>query len=83
MSQRTLLEISHDYLAQIEASPEDFVSKLMTVIEGRHSGSDDAKGIASAHLQRYGARKLATRHHSEDLRIMVDQHTRYSEVSKK
>ena len=62
MSNRTLIEINHDYWAHIDARPRDFIETLQSYLSG-------GSGRASEALERYGIRVITLRHHSENFNI--------------
>ena len=60
MSNRTLIEINHDFWMQ--ACLPSFVDDLI-----RYLGAGDSK--TAERLEQYGIKVIAMRHHSEDFRI--------------
>lgn len=63
MSNRTLIEINHDYCYQIEQGGALFLSLLRQYLR---SGD---KQRMNEHLERFGVRVITMRHHSEPFYI--------------
>lgn len=67
MSTRTIIEINHDFLHDIEKHPEAFVRLLRAL-----KGSEINGMLNSARQPNFlGMRVLAQRHHSETLMLKV------------
>jgi hypothetical protein len=64
MSQRSIIEINHDYSHVIDENPYTFVNLLKRALG---SGSDESW----APLRRYGVTRVTQCHHSEDRRVVV------------
>lgn len=58
MSNRTLIEINHDFAGEIDREDTQFVIDLVAYLR---AGGERAK----ENLQQYGIRVLGTRHHSD------------------
>jgi hypothetical protein len=65
MSIRTIVEINHDLIHRIEEDEFGFVSTLLVAVLTRSGGN------ANDLMTRFGARILATRHHSDDGKIVM------------
>lgn len=64
MSQRSIVEINHDFSYEIEAHPDVFAALITQALS---SGSaDDWKP-----LERFGFKRAVQRHHTERCRISV------------
>jgi hypothetical protein len=59
VSNRTLIEINHDYGFRIEDQPQRFVEDLGAYLAGASRANADE-------LERWGVRVLSMRHHSGD-----------------
>ena len=58
MSNRTLIEINHDFAGQVKDHPQEFADVLY-----RYLASASAENAVELH--RYGIRRIGIRHHSE------------------
>ncbi len=58
MSQRTLIEINHDFTGEIDREDTQFVIDLVSYLR---AGGERSK----QNLERYGLRVLGRRHHSD------------------
>lgn len=65
MSNRTILEINHDYTHVIKADPEAFVA---AILEGLRAGYPQAWEDA----KRFGVTRYVMAHHSDERRIAVN-----------
>jgi hypothetical protein len=68
MSIRTVIEVNHDYLADLAAHPENF-SALLMMLRGSVNVHDLAEAGGNVGLP--GLRLLGQRHHSETLKLTV------------
>lgn len=62
MSNRTLIEINHDFAHRVKESPEEFSQKLY-----RYLASASAENAAD--LRQFGIVRIGMRHHSEGFDI--------------
>lgn len=62
MSHRTIVEINHDYLHDLQVHPDE----LMRFVDALKQGIHNARKIAPS-----GIRILGERHHSETLKLTV------------
>jgi hypothetical protein len=58
LSNRTLIEINHDFAHMVKENPERFAEELY-----RYLGSASAENASN--LTKYGIRRFGIRHHSE------------------
>lgn len=64
MSQRSILEINHDFSHEIKAQPERFLQLLGTALG---SGSDDCWD----RLRGFGITRVVQVHHSTDRKVVI------------
>lgn len=69
MSNRTLIEINHDYAGDIDDNHVHFVARLLSYLRG---GGEHNK----EELERYGVRVFGTRHHSEGFNVHWGTHAK-------
>lgn len=62
MSNRTILEINHDYWIKIENDPVGFAQEIVTWLKGCSHDSQER-------LRSFGAKPLATIHHSSAVNV--------------
>ena len=65
MSNRTIIEISHDYAGDIEARPDVFLHKLLCYL--RSTNQDDRQDLKS-----FGVNIIGTAHHSEKRIVAIN-----------
>lgn len=68
MSNRTIIEINHDYSHQIDHERFEFCEALQEVLRD----SSSKEGWAT--LFRFGVVKFVTAHHSDDRHVVVNGH---------
>lgn len=70
MSNRTLIELNHDFGGTIWRDPDGFVQAIQTIInQGVNKNTDTTA------LERFGVTVFPTCHHSEKRRIILGTHT--------
>jgi hypothetical protein len=74
MSNRTIIEINHDYAAAIERSPVEFVAQLSAALT---SGAERDW----APLWRFGVTRVTQCHHSDDRKLVVSNGAGAREVA--
>jgi translation initiation factor 2 beta subunit (eIF-2beta)/eIF-5 len=65
MSNRTIIELNHDYGHAIQRDPETFIRFLLSHI----NSANDPETIAS--LRHYGVVVVETVHHSTDRKVVI------------
>lgn len=63
MSQRTIIEINHDFWRDLEEDPEA-MERILKLIQNSYSRDDRSPPVS-------GVRVLGTRHHSETLKLEI------------
>lgn len=79
MSTRTILEVNHDQLHDIEQLSRDELIQIIRRATDCNAELDSAKGYGVPHG--YGIRTLATRHHSSRLSVVVQLRTVFDDGS--
>lgn len=67
MSNRTIVELNHDFASNIEDDPETFIHKLVCYL--RSQNNDDRVDLK----HRFGVTVSVTAHHSDDRRVKVNE----------
>lgn len=65
MSNRTIIEINHDFAHKIDREPEAFVSDLGTALRSGNRQAWEA-------LERFGVRRAIMAHHSDARHVVVN-----------
>ena len=66
MSNRTVIEINHDYGNQIQANPDEFLEAIRNLINYSSTGEDVIDD-----LSRFGITVTPTVHHSDPRRVVL------------
>lgn len=67
MSQRTIVEINHDYAHAIQADPHKFMQLFLRALASGDKREWDE-------LRHFGIRKAVQCHHSDERKVVVDGH---------
>lgn len=78
MSTRTILEFNHDYVREIERDPAGAARTLVDLVLDRSLGQE--RGAREG--RHYGIRRLASRHHSDALKVEVGGYVQHQEEAK-
>jgi hypothetical protein len=65
LSNRTIIEISHDYARDIEARPDVFLHKLLCYL--RSTNQDDRQDLKS-----FGVNIVGTAHHTDERVVTIN-----------
>lgn len=76
MSIRTIVEINHDFLNEVDRDPEAAGRAVWNLLTGHESGPGEIAGFKARH---FGIRKLGQRHHTDAMRLTLGGHVAHDE----